>query len=396
MRHLDDGTLRQMLDEPLAIPGRDRRHYAACARCQAAYNVVADDARQAARYLDVSPASPDTAAALLAVRRRLEGPPTRRTSIFWKESPPPMLLPKSLVRPLGIAAAVGALAVGIAVTPAASWAQNLLSNFQPNQVVAVSVNPNDLRTLPNLGDYGTVSQPPKVQDVRVADAASASQASGLTVLKPTALPAGVPTTPRYIVIPTQSSSFTFSAAKAAAAARAAGKVAPVFPAGVDGSVLNVSIGPVVVTVYGDIPQGDAATDQSGDATKAAAKAGAEGSSLDLSVVPPVILAQAKVPVVTSTGVSAAELEQFLLDQPGVSKELKQAISGIGNPNNPIPLPVPIFRGSSRSVQVHGVSGLAIEDPTGLRGIIWQQGGIVYHVGGTLPESQLIAIANSMR
>lgn len=394
MRHLDDGTLRQMLDEPLAIPGPARRHYAVCPQCQAAFKVVSGDAQEAARLLGVAPAAPDTAAALLAVRQRLRAEPAGNGFGPLKEKLASMGTLHRVARPLGVAAAVGALALGIAVTPAASWAQNLLSKFQPNQVVAVSINPNDLRTLPSLDDYGTVSQQPKLQEIHVADAAAASQASGMAVLQPSSLPAGVPTAPKYVVIPTESSSFTFSAAKAAAAAKAAGKPAPAFPAGIDGSTLNVSVGPVVVTVYGNIPD-EAAGGKNADAAQSAAKSAAEGSRVDLSVVPPVILAQAKAPVVTSSGVSASELEQFLLDQPGVSNDLKQAIRGIGDPNNPIPLPVPIVRGSSHPVQVHGVSGLAISDPTGLSGIVWQQNGIVYHVGGTLPESQLLAIANSL-
>jgi hypothetical protein len=52
---------------------------------------------------------------------------------------------------------------------------------------------------------------------------------------------------------------------------------------------------------------------------------------------------------------------------------------------------------SESVTVQGVQGLAVGDSTGLGSVVvWVKGGIIYGVGGTLPESQVIAIANSLR
>jgi hypothetical protein len=49
------------------------------------------------------------------------------------------------------------------------------------------------------------------------------------------------------------------------------------------------------------------------------------------------------------------------------------------------------------VQVQGTSGLAVGDNTGIgSGVIWEKDGVVYGVAGALPESQILAIANSLQ
>ena len=44
VRHVPDGTLRRITDEPLAVADRDVRHMTSCARCQARRGRVAGDA----------------------------------------------------------------------------------------------------------------------------------------------------------------------------------------------------------------------------------------------------------------------------------------------------------------------------------------------------------------
>ena len=49
------------------------------------------------------------------------------------------------------------------------------------------------------------------------------------------------------------------------------------------------------------------------------------------------------------------------------------------------------------MSVHGVSGLFVGDSTGLgSAVLWQQNGLVYVVGGTLTEAEVLAVANSLR
>ncbi len=69
-RHLADGVLRRLYDDPLALSTHQRRHYADCAACRSRFVLIADDARATAHYMSFSIQAPtvDTAAALARVR----------------------------------------------------------------------------------------------------------------------------------------------------------------------------------------------------------------------------------------------------------------------------------------------------------------------------------------
>jgi hypothetical protein len=109
------------------------------------------------------------------------------------------------------------------------------------------------------------------------------------------------------------------------------------------------------------------------------------------------VAEAAQPRITSTGATAKEIEDYLLEQPGVSPQLAAEIKAIGDPTTALPIPVPVERATAQAVQVQGVSGLAVGDNTGLgSGVIWEKDGVVYGVAGALPESQILAIANSLQ
>ena len=59
MRHLDDGALRRLYDEPLALEEKTRAHYNDCAECQSRFSAIADDARQTSALLAVPGATVD-------------------------------------------------------------------------------------------------------------------------------------------------------------------------------------------------------------------------------------------------------------------------------------------------------------------------------------------------
>lgn len=295
-------------------------------------------------------------------------------------------------RPIWGAVAAAALAGAVVLTPVGSYAEGLITIFQPKQIAAVPISPEEMQSLPDLADYGTVVQPTHQKSQRVSSAAAASAASKLQVLVPGALPTGIPTTATYEVIPGESGSFTFSAAKAQAAAAAKGKTLPPMPSNIDGSSIQVTTGSAVLTVYVD--QQKAA--QAESAVRQSKSESASAAQVATTVGPTLIIGQTTVPEVKSTGVSASELESYLLDQPGISPDLANAIKSIGDPSSTLPIPIPVSKASSHPVQVQGVTGLAVADSTGLGGgIIWQKNGMVYGVAGTLTESQLISVANSL-
>jgi hypothetical protein len=171
------------------------------------------------------------------------------------------------------------------------------------------------------------------------------------------------------------------------------------PANVDGSTIQISTGSAVLTTYG----GGNASYSKADPTvianikaKEAAKPGSSQSA-DAFNVPTLVIGQTTAPTVTSTGASAADVEKYLLAQPGISPDLKSAITSIGDPTTTLPIPVPVGKATSHPVQVQGVTGLSVADSTGIGGgIIWQKNGMVYGVAGTLTENDLIAVADSLQ
>jgi hypothetical protein len=202
-----------------------------------------------------------------------------------------------------------------------------------------------------------------------ARAADASRIAGMAVVTPHNLPADVTASPHYEVVPGSTGTFTFSAAKAQAAAAAKGETIPPMPARIDGSTLQVSIGTAVLAQYG----------------------GGMGS------IPQLVIGQMRAPKISSTGVSVKELEDYVLAQPGVSPRLAAALRSIGDPTSTLPLPIPVDLAAAHSVTVQGVQGVSVGDSTGVgSAVVWTKDGMIYGVGGALSESQVLQIAGSLQ
>jgi hypothetical protein len=379
--HLTDGQLRRLRDEPFAVPEQARRHYHACTECQRRYSAIEADARAVAAALSVDDVRIDTSAALTKLRHRIAVTEQHEGAIAvrrrWLERIRTMTA-RRLVKPVAGLAVAAALVASLALTPLGSFAQSMITIFEPQQITAVPITPSDmqgLRSLPDLSSFGTMSQQTGLQSQDVASAAEAQQKTGLTVLVPGSLPSGVSSQQvRYMAASQGQASFTFSAAKAQQAA--SGKTLPAMPAGLDGSTLQVTVGPVVVTTYGN--------------NDASAGGG------DLHNLPALVVGQAVAPKVTSTGATASQIEDYLLSLPGMPASVAAEIRAIGDPTSTLPIPVPIDRVNTQQVQVQGVNGLALGDNTGIFSVvIWQKKGMVYAVGGTLTQDQVLSIANSL-
>src|SRR5690348_4412300 len=70
VRHLSDGTLRRLYDEPLALSAAEREHYMACEACRAREATIAAAVRQVAHGLATPPVRVDTARAFTTLQRR--------------------------------------------------------------------------------------------------------------------------------------------------------------------------------------------------------------------------------------------------------------------------------------------------------------------------------------
>jgi hypothetical protein len=361
-----------MVDEPLAISARDRDHYSACSRCRSTFEEINSNARETAQMLSApADVQVDPRPALsqlhhrMTVDRLAPGPrwQTWLADKFQRRA-------RRFRKPIGGAALAAVVVGALFLTPAGSLAQSFVDVFQPKQIAPLTISTTDLSGLPDLSRFGTLTIPRKVSDQPVPNAAAASGASHMTVLTPASLPAGVPASVTYDMLPGRSASFTFRAAKARQAAAATGKPLPRMPAGLDGSTLQVTTGTAVVAVYGN--------------------GAGEG-------LPALVVGQMKAPTISITRVSVKVLENYILSLPGVSARLAQAIRSIGDPTKTLPLPIPIDLAHAQTVQVQGVQGTAVGDSTGVGSVVvWEKNAIIYGVGGTQPEDQILAVANSLR
>ena len=370
MGHLGDGALRRMIDEPLAASEADRRHLESCSGCGERSERLASEARVASALLAVPGFEPDSAAALARIGSVAAVAPAPRrawASFSWT-------LPR-LARPLALVAAVAVLGViSISATPSLLKVFEVKPNSGVTTVPVTQPAEGTVAGLPDLSQYGTTKVLEQGTTQMVLTAAEAKRLTGLT---PPAAPADYAgKTVTYTVIGASKVSFTFDKAKATAAAAAAGKPAPVFPAGIDGTTLTVTVGPAVGELFGTVSK-----------------------STDLSNLP-LVAGVAKPPVVVSNGVSAKELESFLVQQPGIAGNatLVAEIKAIGDPlaSGSLVIPIPANLATSKPQTVNGSSGVLIADNTGMvKALVWEQNGIVYAVGGHFDDGQLATIANGV-
>jgi hypothetical protein len=255
----------------------------------------------------------------------------------------------------------------VASANAAGW----LSIFSPTHVAPLTLTVGDLNGLPDLTSYGRM-QFSNTEPRPVAGAAQAAAATGLRVLQPSSLPANVPAQVRYEVVGRGSATFTLDAVTAAAAAARAGRPSPNIPSSLDGTSVTVTAGPAVFAVYG------------------------AGSARSESTPPSLVIAEGVRPTASTNGATLQQLEDFLLAQPGISPQLAAEIRAIGQPASTLPIPIISGLMNSQTVSIDGVQGVAAGDSTGLgAAVIWEKDGVVYAVGGLLPQSEVLDIARSL-
>ena len=368
MRHLTDGTLRRIYDEPLALTAADQAHFDECAECKPRFQAIANDARAATGLLRVPAFEPQAPAALVVVRARIKREETARPPRWyerWLGRTSPRWRP--MATPAIAILLAAALLTGLGVS---GIAQSLVRIFEPQQLQAVTVSPSDFAQTTALLDYGQVKwlpEAPKVQ--QLTDAAAAQTQSGLPVLMPASLPNGVSGPVSYGVVSHATGSLTFDAARLqASASKASVHVSPM-PSTINGSTLVVNAGPALIEVWGF----------------------ASGSGMN---VPTLVIAQTRVPTVDSNGATTAQLEDYLLSQPGVPPELAAQVRAIKDPSTTLPIPIPKGLATTESAQVNGTPATLIKAVLGA-GVVWVKNGVIYAVGGQLTPDQVLAIATSL-
>ena len=383
MIHLEDGTLRRYCDEPECLDDAQRAHLASCAACAQRLKEIHDDAAFAAETLlapvpgqRMSATPLEIKRAWSRVRERTADTPQRVAFVPW----------------LAAAAAVAAIVGIFGFTPVGTLAQSFLTIFEPQQFVAVPVSRADLGSLPDLQRFGTVVTRSAPSMREVTGPAQAAAITHRPVELPHWLPADVPHTARYAVTSGSDTAFTFSASKAWANTPPQSRAASAMPRSLDGAMLEVTTHPAVIIAYGSKLPPLRSASQIRQARRHSGED--DGPRRDL---PPLVIVEAPVPNVTSTGATVIQIEDYLLRQPGVSPTLAAEIRAIGDPETTLPIPIPIDRAFGQRVTVHGVVGLGIGDNTGVGGVVvWQRGGIIYAVAGQLRQRDILAIAGSLR
>lgn len=371
-KHPADGVLRRLVDEPAGVSDPDRAHVAACTRCQHALSVARQDASAVSALLGAEHAGSPTAQDGDAAWQRLSGSaaagtgdrgsvvaldPARRRSgrrSAWR-------------RPGVVALGVAVVVAGAGTAAASDW----LRIFQVQQVAPVSVTSADLAGLGQLPDpsaFGDAVTTKPVEVRQVADAASAAQATGLQVPRVAELPRGVTGQPTYQVGDAGQVSFTFSSAKAATSARAAGGQLPPVPAGLDGSVVRLTAGPGVAATW--------------------------SSS---SGAPALVVGRAKAPTAESTGVPFTQVRDYLLSLPGIPADLADQLAAFTGDGSTLPLPVPADRATTSTADVDGVPATVVRANDGtMAAVVWVHDGVVTAVAGSLSTDELLAVARGLR
>jgi hypothetical protein len=394
-RHPSRSVLRQILDEPGAVPEPDRIHAASCAACLRRSEAMAADAGVAEAALSGAVPAVDAGVdpALRRLRRAETGVvPPRPTFVDRLQT----RIQLARRRSLRVGAVLAVVVVSMGTLVATGGASDIIQIFQPESFVAVPIDVTSLGTLPDLSGYGSV----RVLQAPRASAASglteAASSSGLHLLATGKLPSGVKGEPAFHVLSAGSASFTFSTAAASASAGKLGQALPALPAKLDGSSLTLSGGPVVIETVGSQQSlGPFSAPKSGGSGTAPSEAH-HGLLGGLDGIPQLVIVQMKAPVLYSDGPTVAQYEDALLSMPGVPPSLASQIRALGDLSSTLPIPIPTSLASAHAADINGAPGLVVGDTTGIAsGVVWQSHGQVYGVAGSLTDRQVVAIARSM-
>ena len=368
MRHIAEGVLRRLDDEPLAIPDRVTDHLAGCERCRARRARIARDTESAARLFSPPQLVPDAGMAWGRVQRELhrtpeEGADRRRT-------PAPMFRRRRRFPTVSLRTGLVMGVVGTVVAGTAA-AATLTTIFAPTHVAPVSVSQSDLRAITSfMGDnhvlggfatpsgsralrFGTIKWFSSGPAQPASSLAAATAKAGLTASLPAHLPAGVGAVQRFMVQPRVSATVTFNSRTP----------------GLRGSSVTLHAGPAVLAQY-------------------AAAGGTDVPTLGVMTMPR--------PTALSTGATVSQVEAFLLDQPGIPPELAEELRLLGDLRTTLPVPVPPGA-SVRSVRVAGWPGVLVADSSNAAaGVVWEDGrGMIHVVAGILDSQDVLNVADQL-
>lgn len=284
-------------------------------------------------------------------------------------------------------AAVLLLAVAFSFQPVRSAAEEFLSVFRVERFQPVSIDPNErVNDLVDLTKLGTLEMDRmQMESTPLKSLDEAKTLNGVWVKSPGYLPASITGEPSVQMIAGGNAKFTFDSAKAKAYLAQIGEKDFAVPDKFNGAGFTVNILPVLSIMYGG-PEGGQPSLENPD-----------GAAID-SAVPTIMIMEAQSPSIeTFGGVSLDELREFLLSVPGLPPSLVEQLRAIDDWSTTMPVPVPMGKEVADKVTVNGQQGLMVYDDTvKMGGVIWQEEGQIYFVGGSFPKDEIMRVANSLQ
>ena len=358
MRHLSEGVLRRLVDEPAGVTVDEREHVTSCATCLHRLETTRAGAQLVGAALAPS-GGVDTDAAWARLSAATADPEPRPADPVAR----PARWRTAVRRPAVAALSAAVLVTGAGVAAANDW----LPIFRTERVDPVEITSTELVQLPDLSAYGDLQLTQEPETEQVADAATARERTGLEVPEVDGLPEGVTGDPVYQVAGVVGATFTFSAEKAAQAAAAEGEVLPAPPAGLDGSSLRLEAGPGVAAVWAQ-PTG----------------------------VPTMVVAHVVAPQVYSSGVPFETVRDYLLSLPGLPDGLADQLRDLSADGSTLPLPVPAEMVTTATADVDGSSATVLTSRDGLfAGVVWVEDGVMTGVAGSLSADELLSVARGL-
>lgn len=420
-RCADEGQLRAYLDDELAADERAAlvAHLGGCPQCADQLTGLRGEAAVVATTLAAwlpesepsSAGAPDARAALLRFRANLSAAAgdeaVAPSGIFEraKEHMATMMarLSTPRLRPVfGAVALVAVLGLVLSLSPVGSLADQLFKTFRVQQFQAITVRVPQMSSMPQASQFSDITpeQAAQIQALlaplgtpttnatqgsvrQVADQAAARDfltGHGSKLYAPKSVPAAYSGyTARYGVADPTSSTYALNVQTAKqylALANSPELSALPWPEGVDTLTFGLDTPAAVATVYGD----EATKRGFGILQMATLKSETPGAG----------------PILTLPDeLDVNAFRAALLALPGLPQDTVAQLKAVKDWERTLIIPVPEDT-TTKNVSIKGNPGMVIIDGQG-RGalVLWQQDGMLFAVGGTLTESEALAIANGL-
>lgn len=375
MRHVPDGVLRRLEDEPFSVADSTANHVAGCRRCRARHQQIASTASGAHRWLSGPQLVPNVDDAWLRFRRALPAneQPTGVAATSTRHRGALRRRRGALAHPTTKVAVAGGLA-GVVLAGGVAAAASFTPIFSPTRVAPLPVTRSDIRAVSDvlglangssLGGFdtpngsrafrfGTLQWSSTGESQTVSSAARAEALSGLSVPSPAHLPAGVGQPLRYLVQRRVTATIDFNAS--------AGNLA--------GTTVTMQLGPAVAVAY--------------------------GSRTSQSEIPSLAIATIARPSATSSKATLRQIESFLLSRPGIPSQLAEEVRFFGGGSTVLPIPAPPGT-TSHSVHVGRWPAVAVvAGSSAASALVWEDGsGQVHVIAGLVNEQSLLNVANQI-